>query len=441
MVIGQVGETSKAAEIGMAALAGVMMGSLSFGAMALVQGVRLIIDHFAQLKKEALEVSKVTVAMWQDSIKAGADSRQVIEDYASALEKITSNVDALKNKEEQESAVLKTVLEQRLKILDAERQAKIAKAGGDKEEETRINARYGLWKTEIELENEAAEIALKKKHLEVLITEGAKRQATANRAAAAKAVGAPGREEAAAAGERVTQLNTEMPQLMAARMKPSDLNELRQKVALYYDPNEVAQSEIPTYGQTLKGQLDEAEAAEEAYAAAQQEYEQAQADIERYKAGTKKLADTTDQAIAALDKIVAEVRAAEADLQKAQAIHSVNADASATIQSAHDRTEIEMAGGKYNRATQTVLDKVRAMSGTAEGHTMSGQDVTYFNNLLAAARDPHQEDMAKAVIAELRNLHVDEGKKWRDLWNAIQQIRQETHQAHQAIGNLTKGLP
>jgi hypothetical protein len=223
MILRQVGETSKTAEIGMAALAGVMMGSVSFGAMAVVQGVRMVLDHFARLKKEALEVSKVTVEMWQDMVRSGTDAREVVENYTEALTKIITNVDALKKKESEESAVLKTVLEQRLKILDAERQAEIAKEGGDKEEEARVNARYGRRKSERELENEAAEIALKEKHLAEQSAEGAKRQAAADAAAGAQAAGAPGREEATAAEQRSAKLNEEIAKLQAARMDPKDL--------------------------------------------------------------------------------------------------------------------------------------------------------------------------------------------------------------------------
>jgi hypothetical protein len=172
-------------------------------------------------------------------------------------------------------------------------------------------------------------------------------------------------------------------------------------------------------------QLAQAEKAEQAYYAAQQEYEQAQADIERFKTGTQKLADTVEQATAALGKAVETMRATDAEISKAEAVHKVNVDATATIQGVNDRAEIEKAGGKYNQTSQTVLHEVRAMAGTGEGQRMSGQDTAYFNNLLAAARASHKEDLAKAVISELRNIHIDEAKKWQELTDAIRQIRRE----------------
>jgi hypothetical protein len=98
---------------------------------------------------------------------------------------------------------------------------------------------------------------------------------------------------------------------------------------------------------------------------------------------------------------------------------------SAAVKGIKDQGLIEMAGGRYNPASQRVLDEVRAMSGTAIGERMSGQDTAYFNNLLSAARTAHKEDLAKAVIAELKNMHVEESKKWQDLMEVIRQIRRE----------------
>ena len=190
------------------------------------------------------------------------------------------------------------------------------------------------------------------------------------------------------------------------------------------EPSSGVSGAISTAG-VKRDQLYRAEVAEEAYGAAQQEYEQAQADIKRYKDGTKKLADAVEHATEALGKIVEESRATEAEISKAKGVHGVNVDAAATIQGVQDKAEIEMAGGRYNPASRKVMEEVRAMAATADGQRMSGQDTAYFNNLLAAARDAHKEDMAKAVIAELKSLHVDEAKKWADLSQAIREIRSQ----------------
>jgi hypothetical protein len=132
LIFRQVGEASKGLEVGLMAVSGVMMGSLSFGIFAVGTAVKALIDHFARQKQIALEAAKATVQFWTDALKGSADSRQAAADYATALHNIITNVDTLKQKEGEEEAVLKRVLEQRLKILDAERQAEIAAAKGDK---------------------------------------------------------------------------------------------------------------------------------------------------------------------------------------------------------------------------------------------------------------------------------------------------------------------
>ena len=88
MALRGVGEVSKAAEIGLAALSGIMMGSATFAVMALVQGLRLVIDHFAELKQKSLEAARATVEFWQDALRANVDARKAAADYAEALEKI-----------------------------------------------------------------------------------------------------------------------------------------------------------------------------------------------------------------------------------------------------------------------------------------------------------------------------------------------------------------
>jgi predicted AAA+ superfamily ATPase len=56
---------------------------------------------------------------------------------------------------------------------------------------------------------------------------------------------------------------------------------------------------------------------------------------------------------------------------------------------------------------------------------MSSQDTAYFNGLLAAARGTGKEAMFSAVVRELKDMHVDDAKKWAALWEAIKQIRKQ----------------
>jgi hypothetical protein len=428
MVLRQVGESSKGLEIGLAALSGVMMGSVTFGITAVIQGVRLLIGHFQQLKEKALEAAKETVRFWESALQANSDARKAASDYVDALRKIIENVDTLKQKEAEEQTVLQKVLEARLKILEAERQAEITKAFGDKEEEARINARYGQQKSDVELQNEQAEIDLKKGHLDEQTRGAMEKQRALQTAEKTKEAGAPGRTEAGEAEGALPKLGEELAKLQAERMKPGELAALRQKVAA--DVAQFQTGGVGAFGEAALGtamaraeQLAKGNKAEQAYSAAQQEFEQRQADIERFKTGTEKLAKGVEEATQAFDKAVQAMRATEEEIHKAKEVHKVNVITAETIGRTKDQAEIEMAGGRYGPSTQKVLDEVRAMAGTASGQQMSHQDTSYFNNLFAAARAQGKEAVMQGVIKELRDIHTDELKKWQDLWAAIQDLR------------------
>ena len=213
------------------ALSGIMMGSLTFGVLAAGGAIRALVGHFEKQKEVALEAAKATVQFWTDALQGNADARKAAVEYAGALQKIMDNVDTLKQKEGEEEAVLKRVLELRLKILDAERQAAIALAHGDREEEARINARFGQHKSDVELQNEQAEINLKKQHLAEQSADAMGWKSVGDAAERAKEAGAPGREEADAGEVALPKLKEELAKLQAARMKPEDLAALKAFVA------------------------------------------------------------------------------------------------------------------------------------------------------------------------------------------------------------------
>jgi hypothetical protein len=434
MILRQVGESSRGLEIGLAALSGVMMGSVTFGITAVIQGVRLLIEHFEKQKEKVKEVAKATVEAWTTILQANADARKAASDYATALEKIFTNVNTLKEKEGEEQAVLQKILEARLKILEAERQAEIAKAKGDKEEEARINARYGRRNTDAELQNEQAEIDLKKAHLDDQTRDAMQKQRALETAEKAKEAGAPGRTEAAEAAATLPKLREELDTLRAkmdtAALTPQQRDEAQGKIDEYNALGAAGRTfaganQSPVYLKAMAAlrQFSKERETAEAYSGAQQEFEQRQADIEQFTTGTEKLNKAVEEATQGFSKAVEAMRATEGEMSKAQAVHGVNVDAAKTIQQVKDRGGIEGAGGKYGSASQKVLDEVRAMAGTGEGRAMSGQDVSYFNNLLASSRAQGKEASMRAVIEELRDLHTDESKKWADLSEAIKEMR------------------
>lgn len=429
LIFRQVGEASKGLEVGLMGLAGVMMGSVTFGIYAVVAGIKALIAHFEKQREIALEAAKATVQFWTDALKGKEDAIKAAKDYATALDKIITNVNTLKQKEAEEEAVLKRVVQQRLNILDAERQAEIAAAKGDKGEEARINARYGQRKSDVELQEEQAEIALKKRHLEEQAADAANKERAAAAAEKAKEAGAPGRSEASDAEARLTKLPEELAKLQAARMKPADLEALRAWVAKDVelvkkgDPSILAMAAfgIP---QAKAGQLKKANEAEQAYSAAQQEYEQSQADIERFKTGTAALAKAAADALGELNRAIEAARSTSEEITKAAAVHGVNVDAAETIRRIKEGGVIRAAGVPDNALSRSVLSDINAMEGVAQGQRMDPQQTAMVNHLMALLRaQGANAGTINTLLIEMKNMHIDQDKKLEDIWGQLKQVQ------------------
>jgi hypothetical protein len=431
LIFRQVGEASKGLEVGLMAVSGVMMGSLSFGIFAVGTAVKALIDHFERQKAIALEAAKATVQFWTDALKGNADARQAAADYATALHNIITNVDTLKQKEGEEEAVLKRVLEQRLKILDAERQAEIAAAKGDKGEEARINARYGQRKSDIELADEQDEIDLKKQHLEAQTFHAMKMEEASAAAEKAKEAGALGRSEASSAEARLPKLTEELATLQAARMKPAELAALKGKVA--EDVEQFKKGGAGAFGEAALGNamaraelLKKAQGSEQAYSAAQQEYEQSQADIERFKTDTAALAKAAADALRALGKAVETARATTGEISKAEAVHGVNVDAAQTIARIKGGQVIQAAGVPDQALSRSIIGDIGAMEGAGQGRRMDAHETEMMNHLVAGlGAQGNSKATILGLLKEMKDMHVDEAQKLRDIWAAIHQTRKQ----------------
>jgi hypothetical protein len=433
MIFRQVGEASKGLEIGLMALTGVMTGSLMFGVYAVIAGVQAMIAHFEKQKAVVLEAAKATVQFWTDALQGSADARTAAEDYVKALKKITESYDPLIAKETEEEAVLKRVLALRLAILKAAQQAALAGAAGDKEEQGRINARYGQRAADIEIENEQAEIELKKRHLaeQQAVAMGKEQAATA--AEKAKEAGAPGREEASAAEGRLPKLKEELATLQAARMKPEDLAALKLKVA--DDVEQFKKGGVGAFGEAVLGnaqaradQLTKAQRAEQAYAAAQQEYEQSQGDIDRFKSGTAALAKAVEDATAEFAKALQAARGTYAEVGKAEAVHQVNVEGAATIRGIKEGEVIQAAGVPDNALSRNVLADIQAMEGAGQGQKMNAGQTEMVNHLVAGLRaQGTSQERINALLLEMKDLHVSQADKLQDIWQHLSKLKQQVH--------------
>ena len=428
LIFGQVGQASKGLEAGLMALTGVMMGSVTFGIYAVVAAIKALIDHFARQKEVALEAAKATVQFWTDALQGNADARKAAEDYAAAMQKILDNVDALKQKEAEEEAVLKRVLEMRLKILDAERQAAIAQAHGDPAEQARINARFGQRKSDDELQNEQAAIDLKKQHLAEQTTDAMGWHRVAATAERAKEAGAPGREESNAGEAALPKLKEELANLQAARMKPEELVALREEVTRR--AGEAGSFVVPGSGAqesaagSARRRLAAADGAEQVYSAAQQEYEQMQADVERFKTGTAALAKAVEEATAAFNKTVEAARATSGEIGKAEAAHGVNVDAANTIKGIKAGGTIAASGVPDNALSRSIFSDVQAMEGAGRGQRMDPKQTEMVNHLVAGLRaQGDNQDTINRLLLEMKDLHIDQAKKLQDIWEQLRQVQ------------------
>ena len=432
LIFRQVGEASKGLEVGLMALSGVMMGSVTFGIYAVVAGIQALMAHFEKQRQIALEAAKATVQFWTDALKGSADARKAAEDYATALNKIITNVDTLKQKEGEEEAVLKRLIAARLAILAAMEKADLAGAKGDKAEEARINARYGRAKSAIELEDEQDEIDLKKQHLAEQTADAMKKQQAMAAAEKAKEAGAPGRSEAGSAEARLPKLTEELATLQAARMKPAELAALKGKVA--EDVEQFKKGGAGTFGEAALGNamaraelLKKAQGSEQAYSAAQQEYEQSQADIERFKTDTAALAKAAADALRELGKAVETARATTGEISKAEAVHGVRVDAAQTIARIKGGQIIQAAGVPDQALSRSILGDIGAMEGAGQGRRMDAHETEMMNHLVAGlAAQGNSKKTILGLLKEMKDMHVDEAQKLRDIWAAIHQTRKQT---------------
>jgi hypothetical protein len=212
-------------------------------------------------------------------------------------------------------------------------------------------------------------------------------------------------------------------------MKPETLAALREEVEKIAGRSvyDVMGEDI---GQQKRNELVTAEKHEQAYSAAQQEYGQGQADIERFKKGTEKLAKAVEEATAFFTKAIEAERATKGEIGKLEATHGVNVAGAGDIKGVEDKALIEGAGGFYNPANQTVLDKARGLGG-------AGQDNDYFNQLSAVAHSEGKDKMFAAVLAAMKNADDNDEKRWALLAALIKDLQGKKQSA--SWGNQLPG--
>ena len=429
LMLRQVGEASKGLEIGLMALTGVMMGSGTFAIYAVVTALQALMEHFKQSKEAAVESAKATVDFWMAAVTGKEDAIKAAKDYAEALHKIITNVDTLKQKESEEEAVLKAVLADRLKILEASRQAEIAAAKGDKEEEARINARYGGYKDDAELDAAQREIDLKKKQAAEQTADamGKENKLNAAQAAQQKATAAGTPLSVVESKDALPKLEKTLQEAQSSVLPGAKREELEGFIKWWNGLNAVQRAEMPL--QVAKAtaatkMLSDDREARDTVETTKKEIENRKKVVNAYEANNAKLAKAVTDATAAFEKAVQTVRATEADIAKSQAVQRVNVDAANVIKGIRDKEIIQGAGAPDNPLSRSVVADIHAMQGLAEGHAMDAKQTEMINHLLSGLRaQGASQATINGLLLQMRDLHVDAQKTFEDIWRELRQLK------------------
>ena len=427
-VFRQVGEASKGLEIGLMALTGVMMGSVTFAVAAVGQAMKMLGEHFEKQREVALEAAKVTVQFWQDALQGHAAARTAAENYAEAMGKIIKNVDVLKQKEEVEEAALKRVLEVRLKILDAQMKAELALAKGDKEAEGRIEARYGQQKSALELKNEQENIDLKKKHLTEqqgeAMGKGEEAKAAERAKEAAMKAGVP--NEVTEAKLAMAGLEEKLKKAIAAQLSPEDKREATERLA-YYNAHRPF---IGTPGafdmQHLQSQLAGDQTAHDTEAGLKGGIANRTNIIAAYERKMEALTKGGETAMADFNKAVERARATRNELEKDEAAQRVNVGAAKTIGQIEADRIVKGVGVNPNALSRNVMGDINAMTGMGGGQRMDAGQTQMVNHLIAGLKaQGASQATINGLLREMSDLHVSAEKKFVDIWTALRQVKKQ----------------
>jgi len=431
----EVGQGSQEAEFALTALSGVMMGSTMFGVMALGEGIRMLTEHFQKVKEAALEQAHVMTTMWIAGLDQAADARKAALDYAEALEKMTRGHDTLQEKQAEGEALLKNELQLRKELLETKMQAELAQAKGDKDEQERIRQRYGHQKQEMDLQGQMIELLHERRVLDERGAEAETKKAAYDEAVRQQtSMGAAFRGEADVAAEWMANHKKELEGAENARMKPEELEALRQVVARRagepgWEAGPYGGMQLSQAGIARRG-LAAAEKAEDAYSALHQEWEHNRDTVETYKASVARVEKTVGETNKALEEANTAQEAARAEVHKLEALYQQNRDALIERQRIEAIPVIKQAGFAPSPLTQNVMASIWALVGTAQGERMSGSQTEMANALLRGIEtiqhargqsDRAVTELINKLISEIRDPHVELARKLQDVMVTLQQ--------------------
>jgi len=381
-------------------------------AVAVSVAISKLKEHFAELRRKIEEGASVQVAVWKAQRERLFEAERQAKSYKEAVDDIAKSTDTLKTSEDALLAVLNAKIEAQKKWLKAMEETEIAAAGGDKEKEAEIRARYGARATEDELAAERARIDLMKQTQEAAKKEAAGAMKEAEAARAAQKAGVPGADEAAAAAAIVAARSTRTQKLQAdyeAATQGKTLEELRVEAERAGQFVSLAGGEIGISAPEL--QYEQARKASEALKANKAEIEKNERIVKDYQDRKEAADKKVTEAVTKWKTSDVAVQAREREISTAEKVYGIRAGAVESARSpvAAGLVETAAAGAEAIRGGgRATRQQVEAMNKVSSLLNLSNLNTDTLLRMLDAMNDSEQK-RAQSIKTIEQRLRIVEG--------------------------------
>lgn len=370
----------------------------NIGMAAMVIVVQQLIEAIKEYRKHLEEAAKaqaeLTVAVWEGQRDAAVEATKAATDYTEALAKIATNVDALKERESDEMAVLNATIEARKKL---------AEAAGDKTHVEAIDAQGERQKLEQLREFGAAEHQA---------TERAK--AIFEDAARNRQTGASGGDKAAESAKWLEQHKDDVTkaqlELDAISKAPPRRASARQQEGEFGGVNVQDQMDAQHVLQVgaARHKLEEAKAAQEKATAA----------VAAHAAAAEALARKEKEAEATLEQATKAERARKQEIETAEHLNKIHEQ---------NRIGVELTKMGYNpnsAAGQTVMRGIEAKEALAHGERLSSAQTHTISLLINAMENSGTtQERIIQILKDLMDTNKSHADKVEELAAVISGLR------------------
>jgi hypothetical protein len=378
----------------------------------LVLGIKQLAAWMERIQEHYKKAAEDAAESWREQQEGCSKAKEMAADYASELKHVGENTEALKQKEEQELAVLKAIEEARKKILEAQEQAEMAAAKGNPVAEAEVQARYKRKKSAEELAAEEDEIAQKEANLQrERAAQAAAKQRSDKAQHEAQAIQVP----PDAVGEAKRWLERHKDDLTKAQEEVQQDEAVREalgKAGLtptvgYGSPQEVERH---------RAELKKAEAEQLAHKKV----------IEDYDREKKNREDQASKATTEYGAATKTVTDREAEVARDKAVHDIHKQTAAAVTATETASELAQAGFKPgSKLGQTLIGDIQAEEARAHGEAMTQAQAAGIHRLVASLQAAgHNQKQINDIIQTMMDLHKSHAEKLTALATALHQLRQ-----------------